>query len=194
MSRNVLQLVSLACISLGAASAARADVVILTSYGAWSTAIGGGDATLDFVGQSGFLSDEYAALGVHFLSGSTVGLSPIGGDDGWGISPTFSAGYESTIDFDTLQYAVGVKPKGQFTAALYLQGTLVYQSGPLINASFQFRGLISTQAFDRVVFTAGPFGPSAIDNIYIGNPIPAPGVAGVLAMVAVVVGRRRRLG
>jgi opacity protein-like surface antigen len=192
MSRNVLQLVSLACISLGAASAARADVVILTSYSAWSTAIGGGDATLDFVGQSGFLSDEYASLGVHFLPGSTVAVSPIGGGDNWGVAPTFGAGYQSTIDFDTLQYSVGIRPVSQFTAALYLQGSLVYQSGPLVNAEFQFRGLISTQAFDRVVFTAVPFDPGGIDNIYIGNPIPAPGVAGVLAMVAVAPGRRRR--
>jgi opacity protein-like surface antigen len=192
MNRTVCQLGLVAFACLGATSASHANVVILTSYSAWSTAIGGGDATIDFVGQSGFITDQYASLGVHFLPGSTIGIAPIGGPDGWGITPTFGAGYQSTIDFDTLQYAFGVKPKGQFTAALYLQGSLVYQSGPLINASFQFRGLISTQPFDRVVFTSIPFGPGTIDNIYIGNPIPAPGVAAALAMVAGAVGHRRR--
>jgi hypothetical protein len=192
MNRTVCQLGLVAFACLGATSASHANVVILTSYSAWSTAIGGGDATLDFIGQSGLITDQYASLGVHFVPGSTIAISPIGGGDNWGVIPTFGDGYQSTIDFDTLQYAVGIKPKAQFSAALYLQGSLVYQSGPLVNAEFQFRGLISTQPFDRVVFKSLNGGPGIIDNIYIGNPIPAPGVAAALAMVAGAAGRRRR--
>jgi hypothetical protein len=191
MNRTVCQLGLVAFACLGATSASHANVVILSSYSAWSTAIGGGDATLDFIGQSGLITDQYASLGVHFLPGSTIG-GTIGGGDNWGVTPTFGAGYQSTIDFDTLQYAVGVKPASQFSAALYFQGSLVYQSGPLVNAGYQFRGLISTQPFDRVVFKSLNGGPGGIDNIYIGNPIPAPGVAAAIAMVAGAAGRRRR--
>ncbi len=186
-----LTLATAACVSLGCATAASAEVVLMTSQSAWSAALGGGDATLDFIGQAGFLSDQYASLGVHFLPGSTAAVSTSHGDN-FAISPTFSFGYQSTIDFDTLQYGVGLKPIGLFSAALYLQGSLVYQSPPLTDASNKFRGFLSSEPFDRVVFTSIPFGPGLIDNVYIGNPIPGPGVGVALAAFGALGASRRR--
>ncbi len=186
-----LTLATAACVSLGCATAASAEVVLMTSQSAWSAALGGGDATLDFIGLDGFLSDEYASLGVHFLPGSTVVGSTSHGDN-FAISTTFSFGYQVTIDFETLQYGVGLKPISLFSAALYLQGSLVYQSPPLTDASNKFRGFVSSQAFDRVVFKSLNGGPGGIDNVYIGNPIPGPGVVVALAAFGALGASRRR--
>ncbi len=185
--------VLVASASVGLAAAiAHADVVIINSYTTWSSALGGGDAKIDFIGQSGIISDQYSFLGANFLAGSTAaGTTGIG--DGWGAFPTFPGGNKITIDFATIQYGVGLNPISVYKASLYYQGELLYSSGALNVSSGVFRGLLSTSGFDRVVFE--PVGPGVglIDNIYVGNPIPAPGVGLVLGLAAAQsIGRKRR--
>lgn len=174
------------------ASATRAEVVILNSYTDWSAALGGGDATIDFIGQSGFLTDQYASLGAHFLPGSAFAAFT-GVGDGWAAATTFPSGNKITLDFDSLQYGVGLNPNSLFKASLFLDGDLVFSSGQLSQTGGVFRGLLSSQPFNRVVFEAIPATAGSIDNIYVGNPIPAPGAGLVFGLAAAQsIGRRRR--
>ncbi len=184
--------ISAACVAVSlSASATRADVVILNSYTDWSAALGGGDAKIDFIGQSGFLTDQYASLGAHFLPGSAFAAFT-GVGDGWAAATTFPSGNKITLDFDSLQYGVGLNPNSLFKASLFLDGDLVFSSGQLSQSGGVFRGLLSSQPFNRVVFEAIPATAGSIDNIYIGNPIPAPGVGFILGCASVVLAERGR--
>lgn len=173
------------------ASSVHADVVIVNNYSSWSAALGGGDAKMDFIGQSGFLSDQYAYLGAQFLPGGTVTVNTALGD-GWAIAATFPGGNKITIDFATGQYGVGLDLLNSYKASLYYQGELLFASGTLNISSGVFRGLLSTSAFDRVVFEPVGLVVGKIDNVYVGNPIPAPGVGVILGLSVAVAGVRRR--
>jgi hypothetical protein len=92
-----------------------------------------------------------------------------------------------TLTYATPQIGIGFDLIQSFFVDLYFQGTLIYSS-PELNALVH--GISGTQTFDRAVLRAATGDSSAVDNIYVANPIPGPASAALLA--AIGLGRRRR--
>jgi hypothetical protein len=182
-----------------AADVGHASVTIFTDYDAWSAAIGGTDATIDFVlgtppSQITPLTDQYGHLGVHFAPGYTVAIPTAIVPDGWVAETTFLN--QMVIDYDLAQAALAVKITTPFTAKLYLGGVFVLET-PLISAGL-FRGFTLGDGlqFDRAILAQGPNLDYAIDDLYVAMPIPSAGGALVVAgMIGCACGRgRRRVG
>ena len=179
-------------VALAAQGSVFGGVVIHTSYASWSTAVGGGDAKIDFnLGSAQELFDQYAGLGVHF--NGTLQTGPISGPgdpDGW-VAVTLFPTFAMTVDFDSDQTGAAFDLGWIFKASLYKNGTLVGEVPQLNTFGPVFRGITSDQPFDRLVLQALPGGvPGSLNNMYIGNPIPGPAGAGVLVL-ALLHGRRR---
>jgi hypothetical protein len=180
----------------GMADVGHASVTIFTDYDAWSAAIGGTDATIDFVlgsppGQITPLTDQYGHFGVQFAPGYTVAGPHVNAPDGWIAHTTFLN--QMVIDYDIAQAALAVKTTTPFTAKLYLGGIFVLET-PLISAGV-FRGFTLGDGlqFDRAILAQGPNLGYAIDDLYVATPIPSAGGALVVAgMIGCVRGRGRR--
>jgi hypothetical protein len=184
-----------ACLTIAAFAVSQrethADVTIHTTYAAWSAAIGGGDAKIDFnLGSAQQVTEQYADLGVHFLPGSTKAGTMEWPSDGWGAW-TLSPNFAMTLDFDGPQYGIAADLGSWFSVKLYWQGNLTYQS-PQLNQIQSFRGVTSTQPFDRAVFASIPSNATgSLDNIYVSNPVPGPAALTVLTVGALACRRRR---
>jgi hypothetical protein len=166
-------------------------VVIHTSYASWSTAVGGGDAKIDFnLGSAQELFDQYAGLGLHFSGTAQVG-SGGAAMDGWSAATLFP-NFATTIDFDADQVGIAFDLMTLFKVSLFKNGTLVGEVPQLNTFGPVFRGVTSDQAFDRVILQALPgTAPGHFDNMYVANPVPGPGGAAI-AMLAFARMRRRR--
>ncbi len=183
--------------SLAAATlccAAHAGATIYTSYAAWSSAIGGTDAKIDFnIGTPGLLDEQYAWMGVHFAPGQATAANSTSAPDGWLALTTFSGGDRMIVDYDLDQWALGFDIGPSSKVTLFYQGSLVYVSPTIPSFGLSFRGLVSEHAFDWAIIERVP-GPDllAMDNLYVGTPIPAPASGAVLLAGVLCGGRRRR--
>jgi uncharacterized protein (TIGR03382 family) len=175
------------------ATSVHAGLTVFTSYEAWSISIGGTDAKIGFdLGSAQEITSQYSALGVQFASGTTyAGFDPFLADH-WKACNTFQTGYQFVANFDTPQFAIGfdlfLKP---VQLELYSAGNLVYTS-PALNPNFGFRGVVTTQSFDKMVLKAVDPQFFCMDNMYVGNPVPGPGAIAVAMAALAPSGRRRR--
>jgi hypothetical protein len=171
-----------------ACSTASASFTLHSSYSSWSAAVGGGDAKIDFnLGSITPVTTQYQSLGVTFPPFSaTAGPSSVA-SDGWVAITGFISGYAMTLTYATPQVGIGFDLIQSFIVDLYFQGTLIYSS-PELNALVH--GISGTQTFDKAVLRSVTGDTSAVDNIYVANPIPGPASAALLA--AIGLGRRRR--
>jgi hypothetical protein len=182
MRRAVRGIVTVVCTVAGVCLNARADFTYFFQLPAWQQAAGP-TTTIDFVQPvPTLITDDYASLGVLFTEANDYAApmlnTPSG--DGWGLysGPDSSI----TIQFTQPVYALAFHVPGSFDYKVYSGDTLL-----LVDAAVNpFRGITSTVAFDRIVC----YGGSAIDNLYFGPPIPAPGT---LALAAVLLLGPRRL-
>ncbi len=177
------------------AAHAPASVVEYTDFGAWSTAVGA-FTTLDFtdLSHSEPVDQQYAALGVTFGE-TAVGWHneqtfPL---DGHGIR-NYPIGASLPIE---ITFAAPMTEVGVDGGIGGLYGLLLYSGEELVHIGFAnlgapFLGVSSTQPFDRVR-VIGELGPTRVDNLYFGQPIPAPGAAVLLLSLAWRGSRRRRV-
>ncbi len=172
-----------------------ASVVEYTDFGAWSAAVGT-FTTLDFTDLSHNepVDQQYAELGLTFgntavgwhnaqtfpLDGSGIRNYPIGA----------SLPIEITFAALTTEVAVHGGVSGAYLLRLYSGQELIHIG--IVPGSEPFLGVSSAQPFDRVS-VAGLLGPTGIDNLYFGQPIPAPGAAVLLLSLAWRGSRRRRV-
>jgi len=141
--------------------------------------------TLGFVGLTPgtFLNDQYLDLGVDFTDGSLIQTGPvIYPQDGIGVF----GGCIIDMLLSTPAYAIATHHPGTMRYFLYSGDSLLYVS-PLDGDSGynNFRGIVSSLPFDRVMFLGDTLGPPqcddiAVDNIYFAS-VPAPGAAALLA-------------
>ncbi len=178
-----------------AGAPALSSVVEYADFGAWSTAVGT-FTTLDFtdLAHGEQVDQQYTALGVTFgntgvgwhnaqtfpLDGSGIRNYPIGA----------SLPIEITFAAPTTEIGVHGGIGGGY-------GVLLFSGQALIHTGFAdqgqiFVGLTSIQPFDRVL-VAGILGPTRIDDLHFGQPIPAPGAAALLLSLAWRGARRRRV-
>jgi hypothetical protein len=141
------------------------------------------------------ITDQYQSLGVLFPDATTWSVSNSASfpQDCWGAYNDINAPAQIRLVFDAPRYAIGAWFPGTLYAKLYWQGELVYSS-PNLKTFLQspsFGGIVSSTPFDEVVF----YRPSihiAIDDIYFGNAIPAPGAVALGVIATLAAGRRRR--
>ena len=182
--------------ALGAAAiagASPAGATIYTSYAAWSSAIGGTDAKIDFnIGTPALLAEQYAWMGVHFEPGQASVVHDFSAPDGWLALATPFGGNKFVVNYDTPQSSLGFDLLALFSVSLYLGDSLVYQSSQINSGTPVFRGLVLTETFDHAVIQglAGPL--PRLDNLYVGTPIPAPAAGAALLAGLLAGGRRRR--
>jgi hypothetical protein len=146
----------------------------------------------DEFGQIGFVTDEYADLGIIFPDGNDgIDTTPNAFVDGFGLGSVPPFGPIHFV-FDTPQLWIAADFPGFLRIDLYSQGELIYNSigfFPFPPGIGNFGGLVSTQSFDEVFMHRN--GDSVyIDNLYFG--VPGPGALPLLALAGVV--GRRRLG
>lgn len=161
----------------------------------WFADIGGPEnvSTVDFTGYSDFtpITDQWAHLGIHF-SGFVVtsGFDDIAfPNDGWGVrgEPDINVTFDEPINWIAADFP------GQTTIAVYSNDLLLYTTS-LVGGGGpgHFGGLISDIAFDRLRFFEEDNFVDALDNIYFGLPIPAPGTLVMLLFAGGAFVRRRR--
>jgi MYXO-CTERM domain-containing protein len=150
--------------------------------------------TIDFTDlQKGeWLSDQYLDLGVNFIDGGFAEQSSLYPQDSFGV---YGACYMD-IAFDSPQYAIGSHHPGSMRFDIYFGSTLLYTSLSTGSGLNNFRGVLSTQPFDRVVMRGDTLGPPScdpisVDNIYFSS-VPGPGALPLLALGCLGRGRRRR--
>jgi hypothetical protein len=184
-----------AVLTLGSGAPALGGFTVINGFENWSAAAGPA-SKIDFVfDRWQFVTDQYQHLGVTLPDGNVIGFPQSGlfQQDGWGAENYIGTPAQIRLVFDAPRYAIGAWFPGTLFAKLYWQGELVYSSPDLFTfpLSYAFGGIVSTTPFDEVVF----YRPSihiAIDDIYFGNAIPAPGAVALGVIATLAAGRRRR--
>ena len=176
----------------GVSAPCAAGFSYVSSFATWQ-AFAPTFTTVDFTAlqDDDWLTDQYFDLGVSF-DGGLVQVSPgIYLQDGVGVY----GGCSIEVVFAELQYAIGSHHPGSMAFDLYLGETLLYVSPDTGLGFDNFRGVTSTQPFDRVIMHRNLGGPSCVavqvDNIYFSS-VPTPGAAAVLLLGLAANARRRR--
>jgi hypothetical protein len=159
---------------------------------AWQTAVGPYHV-IDFTGFAKWtpITDQYAGQGITFTN--PVWIHHAGFySDGEGLLGTDGVRFE----LDTPHHAVGVDFVGVVAFALYYKGGFVGGFEYVSSQFGPFTGIVSDIPFDEVYLYKPnpPFENTniAIDTLYWGMPIPAPGAIGLLAIGALTFRSRRR--
>jgi hypothetical protein len=169
-----------------------AAVQEFTERAAWESAAGA-YSTIDFTGYPLWteLTTQYTkSHGVTFTQPAFIFNSVGYLNDEWGAI----AYLQTRIAFDIPRCAVAIDGTSFQSFRLFRNGQLMYNSqlfGPHLG---YFGGLVSEFSFDEVeIYTEGPpFETHVVmDDLLIGQPIPAPGAIGAFALAALI-GRRRR--
>jgi len=173
--------------------AASAEFVFTDDFAQWTPLVPS-YTNLDFVGLTPgtFLNDQYLDLGVDFTDGGLIQFSlGIYPQDGFGIY----GGCIVDMLLDTPAYAVATHHPGYVRYFLDSGDSLIYVSPLDVTSGLNnFRGIVSSIPFGRVMFLGYTLAPPqcdeiAIDNIYFAS-IPAPG--GVALFGAALRPTRRR--
>jgi len=176
------------------AQSAVCDVQVFSDNEKWQNNTDG----FTFIGfteypQGTILTDQYADLGVTFPEANAAVLeSDFLFEDGHGIFRDTPSGFDNIwVEFDEPVTAIAVDFLGLIQFELFTDDKSIHLSNPYSDNGGGFAGLISEQSFDKArIFDPG--GVTAIDNLYFGPPIPAPGVLGGFAIAALCFHRRRR--
>jgi len=172
-----------------------ANVQEFLDFDEWQNAAG--DFT--FIGfteypQGTILTDQYADLGVTFPEANATIIENNSFEDGHGIFRDTPSGFDNIwVEFDQPISGIGVDFVGGIQFELFNEGQSIYLSNDFFafHGANEFTAVISDQPFDKArIFDPG--GVTAIDNLYFGPPIPAPGVLGGFAIAALCFHRRRR--
>jgi hypothetical protein len=181
------------CVAPPTTLTAEGAVTIYTNKSNWQNNVGTSSAITfaEFGVPTGtWLKEQYSSLGVHFTDGSDQFYNNTNiFADGWGLNGALN---ESTIGFDSPVTTIALDFPGTVQVELYLKGQLLYTS-PLLGSTptGNFRGLVSTDPFDKVILD-DPLSGLVIDNLYFGPPIPAPGALAIFAASALLGKSRRR--
>jgi hypothetical protein len=172
--------------------AASATVTIYSNKTNWENAAGA-YSTIYFneLPANTWIDEQYAYLGVHFTDGSDqIYESDAFVTDGFGLNGALD---DSTLEFDAPLTSIAMDFPGIARIQLFFEGKLMYTSPELgLPGIGNFRGLISTEAFDSVKLYDPAFAGFFADNLYFGPPIPAPGVLALLGVATLFNGRHRR--
>ena len=163
---------------------------VFLDFDSWSTAVNDEFHTVTFteLGGFAFLDDQYAGLGITFPESNDhiAGPAMAFQHDGWGgggFDATFTVDFAADVNFVAIHYPGGMRVR------LWRDGVQIEEINGLANG-FTFVGLISSEPFDRVVFF-DPNGSVAIDDLHIAL-IPGPGTLGLLVLLPLGQGTRRR--
>jgi hypothetical protein len=177
-------------IATGSAQSLSATVTQYENKMQWQQAVANNFTTLDFTGFPKFtlLTTQYVNLGAIFDGTDDVETASAFINDGWGLE----GNGDIFVNFTQPMYYIATDFPGFLQYKLYFQNQLIFTSS-VFSQGFvgNFAGLISTTPFDRAQLI-DPTGGAAIDDLFFGPPIPAPGVFGSLAAFALFNQRRRR--
>ncbi|MFO0874203.1 MAG: hypothetical protein U0575_09565 [Phycisphaerales bacterium] len=187
-----LQLVAGVLVGAGVSARAVASFTTTTNFADWQAAVPG-FTTIDFVGIQGYIHDTYAPLGVVF-DANDFGLALPTAPDGWAASGSGGGGAFIQPQFFDDQFALGIFFIGAVDVRLYSNGALLFESGTVATfGPWKFLGITSTIGFDFVQIEDPEDGVVAIDNLYFGGAVPAPGVAVTVGIASLLgFGPRRR--
>jgi len=185
--------ITVATITLALACAsAQASLVLTTNKDEWLDAAAPVTA-LDFTDLAlfEFVTDQYADLGVMFF-GTAIGHTGMSlyPSDGHGILGWTHQLIEMEFDAPRTRFAIELG-SGSMVMTFYLGGAEVGIAN-VSNATSLFWGAVLESTFDRVTLEDQGLGFTAIDNLYFGAPIPAPGALALVAFAGLVSRRRRR--
>ena len=169
-------------------------------------------------GNSGFLTEEYAALGIHFVTtddGSIMGGISAGDPGYWGLEgtngPAFlgfnGSSYSLTANFDAAMGLVsldvsrsdGSSTGNTFTLDAYSASTLVATQTVTLGPINTWSNVsIATAGIDGIQISGAGSGfhPYGVDNLNFTPEIPAPGtllLAGIGASLAANLRKRNNI-
>lgn len=150
------------------------------------------------------IGSTYGAWGLEFPRGNrsvTFFGGPVSPPRGW-LNDT-DVGGDKIFDFDVTggdYTAAGVHNVlfggivGGSTLTAYGDGGVVLDSvtSNTIASTLDFFGVTTASPIRRVVITVNGGGGWGLDDLYVGQVIPAPSSAAALALAGLAVGRRRR--
>jgi len=192
MHIRLIQLMFAAAAMIFCASNAKSEVDLFVDFAEWQSAAGS-FSTVDFTGfpVGTFITDQYTELGILFTDGNDsihfAGSFTLDGAGLDGNGPT-------DVAFAQPMVAIAIHFPGFAQVQLFSGGDSLYLSPPVSGGgagALGFLGVISTRLFDAARLI-DPFGEVAIENLYFGPPIPAPGALTVLAVGLLVRTKRRR--
>ncbi len=170
-----------------------ADFSYLSNFASWQQ-LAPPHTTIDFtdLNPGDWLTDQYLNLGASFDGG----LVQYGADgylqDGYGVY----GGCYMDVVLSTPALAVGTHNPGSMRFKLYQGDQLIYTSPSTGSGLNNFRGVISSVPFDRVLLMGDTLGPPSCDAIFVDNfyfaSVPGPGSAVVLTGSMLMKRRRRR--
>jgi hypothetical protein len=169
-----------------------AAVEVFFDFTEWQSALTS-TTTIDFTGlPNGFgISDQYADQGVLFPPNDTFILH------GFSTFPNDGAGLHSGVASGEIaatllepQFGIAFHFAGLMQMELSHEGQAVFLSDIYGGGVGNFVGFVADSPFDGAVLF-DPLDPVAvIDDLHFG--VPAPGALGLIAIAAMVGGRRRR--
>jgi hypothetical protein len=190
-----VSLIQCATVALVFAAEVSASVTETINKPQWQSGVGA-YTTITFgeypVGT--LITNQYASQGVVFTEGNDFisDIGPLPGQVfGLDSNEPFGQAGSITMQFSSPQNWIGVDFVGIVQFELYSQGQLVFTSGLHHYGFGPFLGLISTTTFDEVRVYDPTDAVVAIDNLYFGPPVPAPGALSLIA-VAGISGYRKR--
>jgi hypothetical protein len=154
--------------SLAATLSTDGDVTVFLNRPEWEIAVGGRFTTIGFTGfpDATLITDQYADLGIVFTDGNDrINFSSANVLDNWGLAG--NAGGITAV-FDEPQLWVGVNHPGGMKIDLFSDGVLIYDGDNFGSGYGLFRGLLSTEPFDRVVFSDLTDTDVFIDDLHFG--------------------------
>lgn len=153
------------------------DVEILSTYSAWGAVFPRGNRSVSFFGQPvsaprGWLNDTAS-----------------GSDRVFDVE--FTAGDITAVGVHNVGF--GGTPAGS-TLRAYGDGGVLLDSvtSNSIASTLDFFGVTTGSPIRRVEITVNDAGGWGLDDLYIGQVVPAPSSAAALALAALAAGRRRR--
>lgn len=179
--------------TLGVTSIADADFTYVTNFTSFQSLVPS-YTTVDLVDLTAgdWLSDQYTGLGVLFDGGLIQETATGYLQDGHGVY----GGCFITMSLDVPAYAVGSHHPGSMGFDLYAGDTLLYESLATGTGLNNFRGVVSSVPFDKVVLRGITLGPPSCDAIFVDNfyfaSVPSPGAAAVFLLGPAANARRRR--
>lgn len=181
---------------------ASAAIIFTTSESEWLAAAGGPGAVslVDFgtIAPGSIVTDQFAGLGVLFTDGDDIRLNASGG--GVPSFPVLVSGTDFpdppptdiTIVFDRAQRSIALSYVLTNQPLVFFLGD--QEVGTFIVPQLQlpkYIGLLSDQAFDRIVYSHHSGGNYTYLANFQFSSVPTPGAVGLLALAAIATRRRR---
>jgi hypothetical protein len=173
-----------------------ASVTVTTNHQQWQANVSA-HTTIDFTDQPNFttITTQYAQVGITFTDGNDfVQVTTSFPTDSHGLISTDGFAQLGTVhmSFALPTTSLAFHFIGGLQIELYNMGRIVYTSANYSAGFTPFVGLVSTIPFDAAIVRDYDDPTIAIDNIYFGPPIPAPGAMTLLGIGALALTAKRR--